>query len=106
MEFNRDLNLYKFYWYCGRMGDLEGLFFATKKEIDSIVGQHIHFGEVLGKHSEISGTIENKDITIIDINTEAKQALLNACGRTLSGYNPFDYFYCDNCGEYPDDCEC
>ena len=40
------LNLYKFHWNCGGMGDLDGVFFATQKEISEIIGKH---GEVFGK---------------------------------------------------------
>ena len=67
MVFDKELNLYKFDYYCGRMGDLEGLFFAKEKSIESLIGQYIHFGEVLGKHSDISVTIEEKHLSKIDI---------------------------------------
>lgn len=86
------LNLYKFYWDCGRMGDLEGLFIATQEQIDSIMGKDIYFGEVLGKHSEIYGTIDAGDITKIDFGNDAVLKLKDVFGKTtLSGYNPLDY---------------
>ena len=48
--------LYKFHWDCGRMGNLDGVFIAEPKEIEALIGKEIHFGEVLGKHSDIQGT--------------------------------------------------
>lgn len=87
-----NLQLYKFHWDCGRMGDLEGLIFATPEEIKSILGKHVYFGEVLGKHSEICGDVEEKDFTKINIDSETVLKLYNAVdNRTLSGYSPFDF---------------
>lgn len=58
------VRLWKFHWYCGRMGDLNGLFLADDAEIDAMVGKYAYFGEVLGKHSEIDGTLEQGDLTL------------------------------------------
>lgn len=84
--------LYKFHWDCGRMGDVEGLFFADEQVVEKSIGEHIHFGEILGKHSEIQGTLEKGDITSLDVSPEACEELLKAVGRnTISGYNPLEY---------------
>jgi len=83
--------LWKFHWDCGRQGDLYGVFIATEEEVQSLVGQEVYFGEVLGKHSEVYGTIEQGEITMITNNAEAVKALLEACGRTISGHNPLQY---------------
>lgn len=47
--------LYKFKVYVSRMGDIESVFIADSAEVDAAVGQSIHFGEVLGKFSDIRG---------------------------------------------------
>ena len=83
--------LWKFHWNCGRSGDLYGVFIATEEEVQSLVGKEVYFGEVLGKHSEVYGTIEQGEITLITDNTEAVKALQEACGTTISGYNPLHY---------------
>lgn len=49
--------LYKFYWYCGRMGDVEGVFKAKKSFVESVIGNNVYFGEILGKHSDVYGTL-------------------------------------------------
>lgn len=88
------LKLWKFDWDCGRMGDLSGLFAASQEDINNIVGQEIYFGEVLGKHSEIYGTLEATDLTLIDIPEEYVQKIVDAAGsgHCISGYSPFDYW--------------
>jgi len=57
--------LYKFYWDCGRMGDLEGVFLADPVDVAEAIGKTIYFGEVLGKHSDISGELEETDIELV-----------------------------------------
>ena len=59
--------LYKFYWDCGRMGSLEGVFVAEETELKAAIGKTIDFGEALGKHSEIDGPLLDKDITEISV---------------------------------------
>lgn len=84
--------LFSFNWDCGRMGELEGLFIATDEEVASIMGKEIDFGEVLGKHSEVCGTMEESDITMVSDNRIVVDTLLGTTGRTVSGYNPLDYY--------------
>ena len=50
--------LWKFHWDCGRAGDVEGLFIATEEEVENLIGSEVYFGEILGKHSEVYGTVE------------------------------------------------
>ena len=86
------MNLYKFYWYVGRMGEVEGLFAASQEEIDAAMDKQIYFGEILGKHSEVYGTLEEKDIEKLDISEDVVKILVDAIGSTnISGYNPLDY---------------
>lgn len=50
-----------------------------------IVGKHIYFGEIAGKHSEIYGDIEESEINIItDIVEVSKFLLSNPSGHTYT----------------------
>ena len=89
--------LYKFYWDCGRMGELEGLFIAEDDVLKNSIGKNVYFGEVLGKHSEIYGVIGVHDFIHIPIPREAIEIIGSAFGMqsdskyvTISGYNPLD----------------
>lgn len=84
--------LYSFYWDCGRMGNLQGLFIAEESEVQKILGKEVYFGEVLGKHSEIYGTVDDNDIEIVSEDREKVEWLENLLGSTVSGYNPLDYY--------------
>jgi len=99
--------LYKFYWDCGRMGCLESLFVADEKDIKRIMGKEIYFGEVLGKHSEICGEIEECDITIKSEDPEFIDKLVEIIGdTTISGHNPISYYDSSlEGGHYDDDLE-
>lgn len=81
--------LYKFYWYCGRMGRVEGLFLATEEELRKAYGKRVYLGEILGKHSEIYGELGEDDVTLV---TEDQNVIsvLEANGG-LIGYNPLEY---------------
>lgn len=83
--------LYKFYWDCGRAGDLEGVFIAEEKTITNAIGSEVDFGEVLGKHSYIHGTLDEDDLEVIDMSEELLAELKEKLGRTISGYNPLNY---------------
>ena len=96
--------LYKFHWDGGRMGDLEGIFVATPAEIEAVIGRTAIFGEVLGKHSDIRGQLEAKDFTKIETTlgfaTEYQRIFVS------TGFNPFSYLACEECGVEEDDCQC
>lgn len=85
VHINPGLCLWRFWWDCGCMGELEGLFKATTKEIESLIGEEICFGEVLGKHSDIYGVIEWDDIELVSDNP------LTVAIAAECGYNPFYY---------------
>ena len=89
-------NLYSFHWDCGRSGNLDGLFIEEEWKVKGIIGEEIYFGEVLGKHSEIYGTIEEGEIVKIDIPESVVAELKKAFKRkTISGFNPLDYYDVD-----------
>ena len=88
--------LYEFYWNCGRAGEIEGLFIAEEESIKSLVGEQIDLGEVLGKHSEVIGTVDATDITTKSEDQDLISSLEEIfVGGTLSGYNPLDYLFED-----------
>ena len=81
--------VYKFCWDSGRGGNVESIFIATDDEVESIIGKEVWFGEILGKHSEVYGTIEPGEIVLI---TDDPQAIRMFEVYNFSiGYNPFDY---------------
>ena len=97
-------NLYNFYWDCGRMGSLDGLFVASPEEVEDAIGRSAYFGEVLGKHSEISGTVNHDDITLVSDDQEKVKWLVEVTGgsTTISGFNPLEYLE-ENYDDYDDE---
>lgn len=81
--------LWKFYWNCGRMGSVESIFTATQEEIDSILEKEIHFGEILGKHSEIHGPLIKANLTLLSSDQTFVNEFIQLVGNI--GHNPFDY---------------
>ena len=108
----KEIRVYKFHWYCGRMGSLSSVFIAPTDVVEDALGKEVYFGEVLGKHSEIHGILEENDLkskpitneqihllldVLDDLNTEQVdeviQGLLNGTKRsyTINGRNPLNY---------------
>lgn len=84
--------LVSFHWDVGRMGDVNGLFVTTTEELETLYGKNVYFGEILGKHSCIEGTVDRNDITIKTDDAEFIDRLVGIIGHeTVSGYNPFNY---------------
>lgn len=83
--------LYKFKWDCGRQGELTGIFIATKEEIENSIGKNVYFGEALGKHSEVYGTLEKSEFTIISEDQDYIKKTKEIFGETINGYNPLCY---------------
>lgn len=83
--------LYKFFWDCGRMGDVEGLFIATSEDVEDSIGKNIYFGEILGKHSEISGKLGSEDLTLLSCDVDKLNWLEGIAGKNISGFNPLEY---------------
>lgn len=95
--------LWKFSEDYGRMGNVEGLFIATEEEVDKfLISKEICFGEILGKHSDVSICFEKKDFKCLDVSESTINNLFNALdSRSIAGYNPFESIYeyikCSNC---------
>ena len=69
-------------WYASKAYNF-GLFSFDRGNI--LVGKDVYFGEILGKHSEVYGTIEEGEITL---ESDDPLVVKNA---VESGYNPLDY---------------
>lgn len=83
--------LYDFHWNRGRMGDVTGRFLATPEEVNVCIGKEINFGEILGKHSDVGGILEEKDIKLVTSDLTFI-SMAETLGIDLSsGYNPLDY---------------
>lgn len=87
--------LYKLDFDCGRHGSLEGLFIADSDDMNKIVEEKtiIYFGEVLGKHSEIFGPIEEGDYE--EITNDEKVIAVVEFYKLETGFNPFHYHTVD-----------
>lgn len=59
--------LWKFEW-DGDYAFIGGLFVATDEEVQSLIGKEIYIGEYEGKHSEVYGTVEEDEITLVSDN--------------------------------------
>ncbi len=82
--------LYRFYWDRGRGGDIHGLFVATQEEVLAALGKQVNFGSVLGKHSEVYGDLESKDLEVLSDDQVFIALFEEAVGKS-HGYNPMDY---------------
>ena len=93
--------LVKFYWDCGRAGSLDGVFVCEKEELESLPGRSVYFGEVLGKHSEIYGELDEGDFEILTDDQDFIEKFAQLIGG--SGFNPFDYIEEDEEDEEEDE---
>ena len=82
---DNSLCLWSFFWDCGRQGEVEGLFKATREKVEDAIGKDVCFGEILGKHSDVYGTLKEGEITL---ESDDPLAVLSA---KESGYNPLEY---------------
>jgi len=87
--------IYRLCFSAGRSGHLHGIFIATKTAVDDLVKSEnvIHFGEVLGKHSEVYGPIDKGEITLVTNDKTAVDAFSKF--KMETGYNPFNYLHQD-----------
>ena len=90
--------LYKFYWDVHSQGEIESLFIADDDEVEEVMGMNVYFGEVLGKHSEVYGTLDDGDLTIVTQEPRVIADLVRlfagdrrAQHGTICGLNPLHY---------------
>ena len=91
MKKEQKLAIFKLHFDCGRQGELTGVFTSTKERVNKLIKEKIpvYFGEVLGKHSEIYGPIEEVDVTFVTDNDEAVKVVRD--NGLSTGISPFDY---------------
>lgn len=53
------------------------MFVATDEEVQNLIGKEVYFGEYAGKHSEVHGTIEEGEITLVSDNPIVVEAIGN-----------------------------
>lgn len=76
---------------CGRCGNLKGTIICEEKELDAIDGKDIHFGEVMGKHSDVIACFSKSNCEIISKDQEKIDWLYGLVGATVGGLNPLHY---------------
>lgn len=82
--------IYKLHFDCGRSGELNGIFVDTDIRVAKLIesGINVYFGEVLGKHSEVFGPIEECDISLVTQDENAVKLFEE--NNLENGFNPFD----------------
>ena len=80
--------LYKFYEYYGRQGEVEGMFVEFSEVVDALIKDSItvDFGEILGKHSDVSVTLSEDNLTAVSDSPEVIKVIEEHVGEF--GYNP------------------
>ena len=81
--------LYRYEMDCGRAGTVEGLFTADDAEVAAAIGKDVQFGEILGKHSEVAGTLDASEFE--ELTDDAAFIAKFEEFHCASGYNPLDY---------------
>lgn len=83
--------IFKLTFDCGRSGELYGIFISEKSKVKELVesGEEVYFGEVLGKHSEVCGPIDESEIELVTDDLHVIEIFEKY--DLSSGYNPFDY---------------
>ena len=83
--------IYRMYFDCGRQGELTGIFIADKAKVKVLLenGIQIYWGEVLGKHSEVYGPLDEGELVEVSDNPEAIKIIKEL--ELENGYNPFNY---------------
>ena len=84
--------IYKFYWDCGSKGDISGIFVAEESVVEAAIGKEVYLGEVLGKHSEVYGTLDREALELKSDDPVFVEQFIKIIGDgCISGYNPLDY---------------
>lgn len=84
--------IYEFYMDCGRMGDVSSTFIADKEDVAKAIGKYIYFGEILGKHSEVTCNLEEDHLEIKTDDQDFIAMFESIMGEGWStGNNPMEY---------------
>ena len=87
----KKLGVYKLDFDCDRSGSLGGVFVAQKNHVDILVQNKIevYFGDVLGKHSQVVGSIDEDEIVLLSDDPTVVSFVLSH--ELYHGFNPFEY---------------
>lgn len=84
--------LYKLNVFFGGCGDIEGLFCNKESEVQAAIGKTVYLGEVLGRHSDVWFTLEEKHLKVISVDQDFINEIEYEFQSTnLCGYNPLNY---------------
>jgi len=81
--------LYRYTMDCRRQGRVVGLFVADDSEVKEAMGKEVYFGEILGKHSDVSGTLSEDEFKVLTDDQDFIDKFLKF--ECHSGYNPLHY---------------
>ena len=97
------MKVYTFKADCGRMGALSGLFLAEETDVARTLGQTVHFGEVLGKHSDIDVDVDAGMVKMVSDDPAIIAFVAEHLGGGI-GTNPVAYYldYLRDTGQDPD----
>lgn len=96
--------IYTYYQDYGRSGELSGIFVADSEDIAKLVGKDIYFGEILGKHSEVTARIGEGDIELKVEDQDFIARFEAIFGENYeSGVNPLSYYDPDRYEEDEED---
>jgi len=81
--------LYRFSVDYGRMGDIESVFTEDDAVVSKCIGKEVYFGEILGKHSNISVELEESQFEVLSDDPIVIDIIEKYIGET--GHNPIGY---------------
>lgn len=74
--------------YSRRGGRLDGLFVATEEEVEAHLGKSVHFGEALGKHTDVDVVFNRDRVSRVNADPTAIAKITEVVGKTWCGWNP------------------
>jgi len=86
------MKLYRYEEDFGRMGSLDGMFFATDDEYTYFMGKTIWENDILGKHSQVQLDFDKTTVTEVKLSQTTIDEMFAVLGSHISGISPMDYF--------------
>lgn len=77
------------YSESGRGWEIEGLFVSDDESLKRLYGKSLYYGEVAGKHSEITMKFSEGDFEVVTQDQKFIEQFEELIGHT--GHNPFSY---------------
>lgn len=93
--------LFRFSWFF-RGGEVTGLFAAEEEKVRAAVGEMCYFGEILGKHSEVYGTLKTEDFRVVPCSPSFAEEFTTVVGSV--GHNPLDCLVLSHLGKPDEQC--